>query len=456
MAVVDPDLAVTAYIADVGHSVRWTLLPEPVRARAKHSLLDTLGVLLPGSKHEAVRIAREVAITGSAGEARVVGGLTAAPVDAAFVNGVAAHVLDFDDGLRRREGYGDVGHISSVLVSAATAVAADRDLTGAALCAAMVAGYEVSSRVASLVGRAHYDAGFHSTATFGCFAAAAATAHLLELDEHGWRMALGIAGTEAAGLRASFGTMCKSLHVGRAASSGVLAGLLAGAGFTGAPDILEARNGFAWAQSPLANPADAMRPLGQPYATEDLHYKFHAAGYGLHAPIEGVKRLRAQHGFAPGDVERIAVQLPYNSALSTYGDRPDPRTGIEAKFSVYFAVAAALLGFDTTEAGFTDERAVDPVVRDVMRRVTVTEEPDHPDVRTTDVDIWLANAAHHRMTLDVMAPWTDLDAEWEALVEKFRRLADGALGSGRATRIVELVANLDDLPVRTLLADAIP
>src|SRR5208282_5374636 len=170
---------------------------------------------------------------------------------------------------------------------------------GREVVAAFVAGYEIACRIGMALRPGHYNLGFHSTATVGSFGAAAACARLLGLDAETTATALGIAGTQAAGLKSQFGTMCKPLHAGKAAYHGLLAARLAARGFTARPDILECAQGFARTHSPDFNPERALAtPPGGFHLRNNL-FKYHAACYLTHAPIETARKLRAQHGVTP-------------------------------------------------------------------------------------------------------------------------------------------------------------
>src|SRR6516162_10699021 len=202
------------------------------------------------------------------------------------------------------------GHPSVVLLSALLALAEERGSPGRDVLAAFVAGYELQCRLGLLLAPGHYNVlGFHATATLGSFGAAAACAHLLGLDAERFATALGIAGTQAAGLKSMFGTMCKPLHAGKAAYHGLLAARLAQRGFTSRGDVVECAQGFARTHSPDFNPADALAdPPGGFHIRNNL-FKYHAACYMTHAPIEAARKLREQHALTPDRIARIHLSL---------------------------------------------------------------------------------------------------------------------------------------------------
>jgi 2-methylcitrate dehydratase PrpD len=443
---------VTRNLVEVGRAVRYAELPGEIRDRVKHCVLDIFGCMILGSESNAAAWLRDVVQPESpVGTATVFGARPqrARPVDAALINGHAAHVLDFDDGNQTAR----AGHLSCTVVCAALAIGESINASGADVIAAIVAGYETSARLGMMLGPVHYAAGFHSTGTLGSISSAAAASHLLGLDEQRWTMALGIAGTQAAGLKASFGTLGKPLHAGRAASNGVLSALLARRGFTGASDIIGARNGFAWTQSSSPDYAAAARPLGPPYAVESMNFKYHAACFGTHSAIDAMTQLRTAHSIDPDKVAQIFVRIPARSLDNC--NIPSPRNGTEAKFSVRFTTAAALLGWDTSEAGFTDDaKIVDPEIVSVIDRISVEGVQVAARSAPTEIEIVfhdgqrLINSFNSRAEFN---PWGSLDVEWDQLVDKFRRLTAPVLDARVADRVIGLIHGLDTLmPVTTL------
>src|SRR5579859_1636831 len=206
---------------------------------AKQCVLDWYGVALAGSNEPVARILREEIATSGQGSSSIVGfNLRCSPVDAALINGATSHALDYDDV------HPLIGHPTAAVLPAVLSIAEAKGRSGMDVLRAFIAGYEAAGFVGSLVMRSHYERGFHSTATLGSFGAAAAAGLLLDLDEAQMTIALGLAGTQAAGLKSMFGTMAKPFHAGRAAANGVLAARLAKGGFTAAEDVLDVDQGF--------------------------------------------------------------------------------------------------------------------------------------------------------------------------------------------------------------------
>src|SRR5689334_11557794 len=300
------DAPVTRELAQRAASLRYDELPLDVRRWARHCVLDWLGVTLAGAREELSQIlAADAAEQGGTPLARLIGRDAIVPTQqAALVNGAASHALDYDD-VNMTLG----GHPTVAVLPAVLALCEARGANGAALIAAFVAGYETLCRVGALVAPGHYARGYHATGTVGGFGAAAACAHLLGLDAAGTATALGIAGTQAAGLKSMFGTMCKPLHAGKAAQNGLLAASLAARGFTSRGDVLECPQGFAATQTPDFRPAAILDDPPPGFHVLNNLFKYHAACYLTHAPIECARRLRREHDFAGDDVREAVLRV---------------------------------------------------------------------------------------------------------------------------------------------------
>src|SRR5207244_9016949 len=223
---------------------------------------------------------------------------------AALVNGAIGHALDYDD-----VNLPMPGHPSVAILPGRLALAEQRHSTGREVIAAFVAGYETACRIGMALRPGHYNLGFHATGTVGAVGAAAACARLLGLDTAATAQALGVAGTQAAGLKSQSGTMCKPFHAGKAAHNGLLAARLAARGFSSRTDIVECVQGFALTHGPDFAPAAALAtPEGGFHLLANL-FKYHAACYFTHAPIECARRLRQEHGLSPEMITRITLRI---------------------------------------------------------------------------------------------------------------------------------------------------
>jgi 2-methylcitrate dehydratase PrpD len=359
---------------------------------------------------------------------------------AAIVNGAAAHALDFDD-----VNLAMPGHPSVAILPALLALAQERGSSGADVLTAFIAGYELQCRLGKTIAPGHYDGlGFHATATVGSFGSAAACAHLLGLDGDQFATALGIAGTQAAGLKSMFGTMCKPLHAGKAAYHGLMAAKLAGRGFTSRTDVLECGQGFARTHSPDFNPDRAFDTPPNGWWIASNLFKYHASCYMTHAAIETARKLREQHGFAPDQVERIDVRL--EESCDRICNIPAPRTGLEAKFSLRLTTAMGLAGVDTSRLStYSEEVAADPVLIGLRDKVSLDFRSGIPNT-FTEIALSLRDGSRFTAQHDAGVPASDVVHQGQRLEAKFAALVDPVLGADKAARLIVDVARLESLP----------
>lgn len=401
---------------------------------AGQCMLDWFGVTLAGTDEPVARILRDEYATGARGASSIVGfDWRANPVDAALVNGATSHALDYDDV------HPLIGHPTAAILPAVLAVGQAEGRSGLEVLRAFIAGYEAAGFIGSLVMRSHYDRGFHSTATLGSFGAAAAAGLLMDLDESQMATALGLAGTQAAGLKSMFGTMAKPFHAGRAAANGVLAARLAARGFSANPGVLEVAQGFMTTQSDGDPSADAALPRPGSLVVETL-FKYHAACYLTHSTIEAVKVLRERLSLAGPDVAGIDVHVaPGHLSVCNI---PAPRTGLETKFSLRHTAALAACGEDTAAIGtYSDHNARDATLTAVRERVRV--HGDRAQGRDAHVVITTAGGATAETHFDVAIPDRDLARQTERLTVKFRSLAVPVIGAERAEKLRRNIAMLD-------------
>src|SRR3954463_11251572 len=356
-----------------GEGVRWE----------KAAILDTVGVTLAGAAEPCTQIVARVLDAegrGShAGECRVFGSeRRAAPLDAALINGTAAHALDFDD-VSNSMG----GHPSAPIVPALFALGEVLDSTGRDIIAAYVAGFETETRIGRGVNLHHYEKGWHPTATLGVFGATAACCHLMRLDRAKTAQALAIAASLSSGIKANFGTMTKPLHVGHTARSGLFAALLAREGFTANDAALEHKQGFLRVFNGAGNfDADAiLADWGRPYdiVSPGIGIKQHPCCGSTHPAIDAMLALRAEYGpghaIVPDKVTRIESWTHPRRLAHT--DRPDPQTGLDAKFSVQYCLARALLRGRVVLEDFENEAFRDPEAQAMLRRVHAAPHPEN-------------------------------------------------------------------------------
>jgi 2-methylcitrate dehydratase PrpD len=441
----DGDLATGANTANLTRTlaaqacaIGYEALPEAVRALARQCVLDYYGVALAGADDPLVAILLdEVSDAGGAAQAGVIGHKARLPVlAAALVNGAIGHALDYDD-----VNLAMPGHPSVAILPGLLALAEQRRSSGRDVIAAFVAGYETACRVGMAIRPGHYGRGFHATGTVGAFGAAAACAHLLGLDAEATAQALGIAGTQASGLKSQFGTMCKPFHAGKASQNGLLAARLAARGFSSRPDLLECEQGFARTHAPDFHPEKALaEPPNEFYILANL-FKYHAACYMTHAPIECGRDLRDRQGVKPDDI--AAMTLSVHRGSSRICNIPAPTDGLEAKFSLRQTVAMALTGVDTASLGaYSVATATDPALIRLRERVEMDFRDDLPEAGA-EIAVTLSDGRILRATHDSGIAMSDVAAQGERLAAKFDALAEPALGAARARELREAISGLD-------------
>lgn len=429
---------------------RFEAMDSRVRHEAERSLVNWVGCALGGAHHAAIDAAL-AALTPFAGppQAGLIGRRERidAPT-AALLNGMSAHVLDFDDTHLRT-----LLHPSVPVASTLLALAELQPLRGADFLHAFIVGVDVECRVANAIYAAHNINGY-ITGTAGVFGAAAAASRVLGLDAAATTRAFGIAGTQAAGLRDMAGTMCKSFVHGRAAQNGMLSAFMARAGFTSSEHVIEGPRGFARAMAGDCSLDVVLDGLGERYEISLNTYKPHACGVVCHPVIDGCLALRDGHAVRPADIAAVELRV-HPLALKLTGIR-SPSGGLESKWSLYHSAAVTLCDGMAGEAQYTDERVRDPLVSTLRSRVTAQADPalreDEAHVAVTlsggrRIDVHIDHALG---SLD--NPMSDRDLE-----SKFRHLAGDTLPRARAEQLLETcwaVARLPDAAEIARLAAA--
>ncbi len=426
-------VSTTRLLASHARAIVFDDLPDDIVEVAKHCLLDWLGVTLAGSTEPLAEILRRQLLpkTEVDGESTL---LLAAPrrtsaLLAALVNGATSHALDFDDTHTTMS-----GHPSAPVIPAALAEAEASGASGRAFLAAVVAGIELECRLGAIMNPAHYLAGFHATGTLGTFGAAAAGAHLLGLDEERWLCALGLAGTQGAGLKSGFGTMAKPFHAGKAAHDGLLAARLAAGGFTANRNIVEARQGFAHTCHG-GDPSPArIEGLADRFCIRDTLFKYHAACYLTHSAIEGAGEIRRGAKIHPENIAEVAIEVPPSSLDVCNIESPD--TGLEGKFSLRATTAMALLGDDTADlSSYSDERMRSHELVAMRDRVRVCPQPGTSPTATPIV-LSTLDGSEYSACVDVGEAAPDLRLQRKRLEQKFLSLATPVIGSEAAEELL--------------------
>jgi 2-methylcitrate dehydratase PrpD len=438
---------ITRALVDAVRPLRYDDLPDDAREVARHCILDFFGVALAGAREPLVDFLVDlVAKPENASAASLIGrSERATAVTAALVNGAGGHALDFDDAHM-----GMSGHPTVPVLPAVLALAERTRADGKALLTAFVAGVELECRLGLLLGPRHYEIGFHSTGTLGTFGAAAAAAHLLGLDEAAWLHAMGLAGTQAAGLKSTFGSMGKPLHAGRAASTGLLAALLAQRGFTAAPNVVEVAQGFAATHAGALGDGASLDRVAGRFLIRDTLFKYHAACYLTHAPIEAARTIRIRDRVGGDRVESVEVTVA--PALLGVCNIQEPATGLEGKFSLRATTALALLGNDTAElTTYSDSTMRDPALIRLRDRTRIVTDPALPTTRAK-VSV-MTTGGRLTADADTGTPAADLSTQRARLREKFDALTTPVLGESRPQELAEAALNVDRLSIAARLLD---
>lgn len=430
-----------AAFAEFISTLTFDSLPEEAVRTAERCFVDTVGVTLAGSAEGAGNTTVEMAATlGSSGEYPLFGTATTTTLaEAVFGNSTAGHGIDFDDVTR------GAFHPSVPIVAPILLLGRRKEASGKALVTAYVAGFETQSFLAELMLPDHYEAGWHATATFGTFGATAAVAKILELDATQIHHALDIAASLPAGLKKNFGTMTKPLHAGQAARSGLTAALLADRGFTAAPGAICGEQGFCdLYDGPDA--VDCTIDFAGPLALVEygVQMKKYPCCYFTHAAIAASERLRENHDLGLEDIEHVEITASQGADDALH--YPDPQTGLEAKFSMHYPVAAALADGRVTIEHFDDENVGAPGIQAVRNRVTFTVDeslPYEPFPATVRIETTGGDTLE-RCQRDIPGtaanPLSDVE-----LRTKFEMAADRALAVGDVEKAYDHLNNLRSL-----------
>ena len=350
-------------------------IPPQVKSLTRRQVLDTLGLMLAGSTTDGCQLTQGLfGELGGAPQATAVGtGRRLSVLQAAYANGEAAHALDYDDtqlAASPDRVYGLLMHPSAPSLGAVLPVAESIHATGAELLLAFAIGVEVSCKVAEALDPAHYRSGFHTTGTVGALGAAAGAGRLLGLDATRMNVALGLAASTSAGLRENFGTMTKPFHAGRAAENGVLAALRVARGHSASKGILEAQRGF-FAAYGGGDGAVIEKTLGRPWTAADpgISIKPYPSGSLTHPAVDATLELVLENDLQPHEVEQIHVGVNEYMPQALLHDIPEDE--LQAKFSMKYGVAIALLDRRAGIVQFSDARVKSRDARDWVHRVVV-------------------------------------------------------------------------------------
>jgi 2-methylcitrate dehydratase PrpD len=372
--------------------IQYDHLPQSAIYWAKAAIIDTLGVALAGAREPCTEsVKRIIDADGTCGTCLVFGGSKRMrALDAALINGTAAHALDYDDTSKTMS-----GHLSAVVVPSLIALGEQIGASGKDIIEAYVAGFETGTGIGRGVNFHHYEKGWHPTATLGIFAAVAACARLLHLPDEQLATALCIGVSQSAGVKANFGSMTKPLHVGLAARNALFAVLLASKGFTASSDAFEHEHGFLEVFNGPGN-YDARRILDHwanplDIITTGVSIKQYPCVYSTHAAVDAAIMLHNRHPLKQEQIESVEVCM-HQRRLLPHVTRP-ATSGLSAKFSLPYIIARALLSGRVALEHFTENAIAEHDIQTLMGRVHTKSHTDDEKDYSGSVSLFLKNGS---------------------------------------------------------------
>jgi len=444
-------------------------IPAAVYESAKLKFLDTLGVMVAGSRHPASIISRDVAnYLGGNPRASIVGtSLRTSTELAGYLNGISAHALEYDDYTRM------VTHLSVSMVPGTLAFAEDLDLSGRQMLDAFALGFQVATHVAKGLRPWLFDRGWHPNGILGAIGVAVAGARMMKLDAMQTRMAIGIAASEGSGLRKNVGSMGKPFHVGHGIRCGIFAALLAARGYEVDPDIIEGvedgieghvRFGMADTFNGVGNYDLAKMEVGLgrswQLAENQTVVRFHPGATGAGSAIDGMIALAEQHDLKPETVARI--ELECTSQVMAIGSYREANDGHKARFCLPYSMAVALIDRKAGLPQYTDERVRRPDVQALMKKVTVSVPDDLKPHRgqwgegvnwgEMRLAVTLTDGRKFSTARSSARGWPEDPATWDDIACKFDECCAGILPAAQAERCKRLVHDLERVNARELIA----
>lgn len=426
---------------------------------SRMAITDMIGVALAGVGTETARIPGSI-LSGAAGNSHIIGTARRCdPVTAALLNGTAAHALDFDD---MHESM--MGHPSVAILPAALALGEHVGATGKELIEAYLVGFETAARIGRGMTHAHQRRGWHSTGTLGVFGAVAASATLLNLTENQTATALAMACSMASGVRGNYGTMTKPLHAGLAGRNAVFAALMAQEGFCASTEAFEHKQGFFAVYNDGA-PVDEDAMFENWFEPPEILdpgvcLKLYPCGSHTYPFIEMTKSLLAEHGVTLKDIERLDALS--ETSRHHHADRPQPKSGLDAKFSTQYTMARTLMNGSPKLAHFTDEAVREKDIRNVMALIHAAPHPDLDESWASkyggEVIMTLKSGAVYRAHIEhQIARGPSMPLSKNDLREKFLDCAAACLEPARAEDLFDGLMAIDSREnIATLMAQAVP
>lgn len=439
-------MAIALELAKRITSMKYENLPAEAVKWARISFVDTIACALAAADEKAPRIAEKVLTSGKSGGPSLIWGTNrrTAALDAASINGTTAHALDYDDCNNSL-----AGHPSAAVLPATIALGEELNASGRDVILAYVTGFETQSKVAHAVHLHHYEKGWHPTSTIGIFGATAACATLLKLDAEQTAAALAIACSLSSGVKANFGTMTKPLHAGECTRNGMYAALLASEGFTACPEAFEHKHGFfeVFNGAGNYNAANALATWCDPYEVlaPGVGLKQYPCCGSTHSAIDAMIQVREMHNVRPEQVAKIE-SITHDRALA-HTDRPFPRSTLDAKFSVQYCVARALMHGDVTFEHFEGDAYRDAKVHELLKKIETRPHAHRPkgmyEHFQGEVIVTTKDGKRYSARVDQPLRGPQNSAPPDRLESKFRDCAAKALVPGSIGKVYDILQSME-------------
>ena len=436
---------VTESFVDNLLAVKYATLPGAAIELCKQVVLDGLAVIHAGSTESSgvgrISIAYVKEMGGAPQASVITGGFKTSLQNAAYANGTMGHALDFDN-----TSY-PPNHPMSPTLPVILALAEYHGLNGSKVIEALATAFEVQARVRLAATGMATGFGFHKPGTVGLFGATAAAAKLLELTRQQTLMAFGLAGSRAGSMSINTGTMTKSSHSGHGARIGMESALLAQMGWTASADVFGPKGFFDTFMPGNAKPELLSQGFAAPLRMLDpgIGFKAFPSNGFTQRPIDGALRLRQEHGLKPAQIASVHIVFP----RFEYVDRPQPKSGLDGKFSVQYTTLIALLDGEVTVDSFTDQRLNAPDVKALLPHVALTIDDSIPLDKTkmhVIVSVTTKDGRLLTMRVDKLLGWPGNPLTRDQRLQKFFGCTRRVLDAQAAQRVLELVERLETLP----------
>lgn len=445
----DETLKLSNFVADL----EWDAIPPETIKNCKIHLLDTLGVGIQGSlalhSRQTVNVVQKLACSP---QATVFGhSFKTSAVEAAFLNAIMAHSIDFDDGHK-------FVHPGCVIIPTAISVAEQHHLNGKMLIAGILTGYEVSIRISLAAGITHRQKGYHPTGSCNVFGSAAAASKLLGLEAAAINAALGLACTQAAGLTQYRydGSPNKHFHAGMAARSGLLSGLLAQEGFRGTNQALEGDSGFLNVMADGGDPGQLFIHMGKKFMIDETDIKPYPSCRQTHSPVDLILGAIQQKKVELAEIQEI-ILYTYNYAFKSWLVATDPPASkLQAMLNIPFCMAAALINGNLTLSEFEEDRLADAGVHELMKKIKIKSDDaltrQFPGNRGARIELVMRDGSIISMATDNPLGSPENPVTLAQVVTKFRILASPVLSKSQIDKIITAIDQLENLSDASQLA----